>query len=95
MGVLRTWLLLLALGAIEVAASYLPIARGWRPIVMLPAVVMVYVVAAGFMELKKGAAINRTFAVAAVFWLLVLLVLGSADPLTRTDYLVPGVSRTN
>jgi hypothetical protein len=27
--------------------------------------------------------------VAAMFWFLVLLALGSADPLTRTNYYVP------
>ena len=33
----------------------------------------------------------RAFAVAAMLWLLVLLSLGSADPLTRTEFHVPNV----
>jgi hypothetical protein len=33
----------------------------------------------------------RAFALGALFWLLILLGLGSADPLTRTDYPVSGV----
>lgn len=38
------------------------------------------------LELDRGPSIVRTFAIAAMFWLMVLLGLGSADPLTRTDY---------
>jgi hypothetical protein len=34
----------------------------------------------------------RAFAVAAVFWLIVLLGLGSIDALTRTHYDVPRAS---
>jgi len=50
---------------------------------------MVLVVSIGFMEVKKGPVIVRAFVVAAMFWLFVLLALGSADPLTRTNYYVP------
>ena len=85
----RIWLLLLVLGGAEFAASFLPIPRGFRPLVILPAALMVAIVALGFMEVKRGFVLVRAFAVAAMFWLLVLLGLGSADPLTRTDYRVP------
>ena len=85
----RIWLTLLVLGAVEFAASFLPLPRSLRPLVILPAVLMVATVALGFMELKRGSVLARTFAIAAMFWLLVLLALGSADPLTRTDYRVP------
>jgi hypothetical protein len=60
-----------------------------RPLVMFPSVLMVAVVVIGFMEIGKGPAIARGFAIAAMFWLIVLLGLGSVDPLTRTDYRVP------
>ena len=60
-----------------------------RPLVMLPGVLMVATVAVGFMEVKRGIVLVRAFAVAAMFWLLVLLALGSVDALTRTDYHVP------
>lgn len=56
---------------------------------MFPSVLMVAVVVIGFMEIGKGPAIARGFAIAAMFWLIVLLGLGSVDPLTRTDYRVP------
>jgi caa(3)-type oxidase subunit IV len=85
----RIWLALLVLGGAEFAASFLPLPRSLRPLVILPAVLMVAIVAIGFMEVKRGSVLARTFAIAAVFWLLVLLALGTADPLTRTDYRVP------
>lgn len=85
-----TWLSLLLLGALEVAASYLPLARAWRPLIMIPALLMVALVATMFMEVRKGPVIVRAFAVAAVFWLFVLLALGSVDPLTRKEHPVPG-----
>jgi cytochrome c oxidase subunit IV len=88
---LLIWLLLLALGAIELGASYLPWPRGLRPLVMLPGVIMVGIVAMGFMEVRRGPALVRAFAVAGVLWLLLLLGLGSADPLTRTQYPVSQV----
>jgi hypothetical protein len=83
------WAALLVLGGAEFAASYLPLSRSLRPLVILPGLLMVAAVAVGFMEVKRGIVLVRTFAVAAMFWLLVLLALGSADPLTRTDYQVP------
>ena len=89
MRLLRVWGLLILLGGTEFATSYLPLERSWRPLVMIPGVLMVLVVAIGFMEVKKGPVLVRAFAVAAMFWLFVLLALGSADPLTRTDYYVP------
>jgi hypothetical protein len=88
MRLLLVWGLLILLGGTELAASYLPLGRSWRPLVMIPGVLMILVVAIGFMEVKKGSVLVRAFAVAAIFWLFVLLALGSADPLTRTNYYV-------
>ena len=89
MPLLLAWVVLLLLGGVEFAASFLPLGRSLRPLIMLPGVLMVAVVAIGFMEIGKGPAIVRGFAIAAMFWLIVLLGLGSVDPLTRTDYPVP------
>ncbi len=83
---LVTWLLLLLLGGAEFAASFLPLARAWRPLIMVPAALMVLAVAIGFMEIRRGPVLVRAFAVAAVLWLVILLGLGSVDPLTRTEY---------
>ena len=87
--VLLVWGLLILLGGIEFLASYLPFDRSWRPLIMVPGVLMVIVVAIGLMEVRKGPVIVRAFAAAAMFWLFVLLALGSADPLTRTNHYVP------
>jgi hypothetical protein len=87
--VLLVWGLLIFLGGIEFFASYLPFERSWRPLIMLPGVLMVLVVAIALMEVRKGPVIVRAFALAAMFWLFVLLALGSADPLTRTNHYVP------
>jgi hypothetical protein len=86
---LLTWLLLMLLGGAELAASYLPLPSAWRPLIMIPAGLMAVVVAVSFMEMRRGSVLVRAFAVAAIFWLLVLLGLGSIDPLTRTNYVVP------
>lgn len=83
---LFTWLLLLLLGAAELAASFLPMGRAWRPLLMILAALMVLGVAIGFMEVRRGSVLVRAFAVAALLWLAILLGLGSVDPLTRTDY---------
>src|SRR6201999_323694 len=66
------WLLLLALGAVEVAASRLSLPRGLRPLIMLPGILMVGVVAVGFMDVRRGPALVRAFAAAGVLWLLIL-----------------------
>lgn len=92
---LWTWILLLILGAAEFGVSLLPIEHSWRPLIVIPGILMIILVAVNFMEVGKGPAIIRAFAVAAVFWLLLLLVLGSADPLTRVQYDVPRGSQTS
>jgi cytochrome c oxidase subunit 4 len=86
---LCAWLLLIVLGCVEFVASYLHLPREFRPLIMVPGVLMVVAVALAFMEVRRGPVLVRAFAVAGLFWLLVLLGLGSADPLTRTDYRVP------
>jgi hypothetical protein len=47
---------------------------------------MVGIVAMGFMQVGRGPVIVRLFAAAGVLWLVILLALGSLDPLTRIDY---------
>jgi cytochrome c oxidase subunit 4 len=83
---LLTWLLLLALLAIELGVSFLPLGRSARPLVLIPALLMVGVVAVVFMQVGRGPTIVRLFVAAGLLWLLILLALGSLDPLTRVDY---------
>lgn len=91
----RLWLtlvLLLVLLAIEFGASFLPLDRAARPLLLIPAVLMVGVVGTVFMEVRRGPEIVRLFVTAALLWLTILLGLGSLDPMTRTDYLVQDTS---
>jgi hypothetical protein len=87
-GLLWAWLLLMVLLAIEFGASFLPLDRSTRPLILIPAVLMVWVVGTVFMEVGRGPDIVRLFAVAGLLWLSFQLGLGSLDPLTRIDYLV-------
>ncbi len=80
--------LLMVLLAIEFGASFLPLDRSARPLVLIPAVRMVGVVGTIFMEVGRGPEIVRLFAVAALLWLSMLLGLGSLDPMTRIEYQV-------
>ena len=89
---LRAWALLMVLLAIEFGGSFMPLGRSARPLVLVPAVLMVAAVGILFMQIGRGIAIVRLFAVAGLLWLTILLGLGSLDPLTRTDYPVQGVS---
>jgi cytochrome c oxidase subunit 4 len=82
------WMILLVLLATEFSTSFLSLARSARPMVLIPAVVMVAAVGIVFMQVTRGPTVVRLFAVAGLLWLSILLGLGSLDPMTRTDYLV-------
>lgn len=87
----RLWLTLaglLVLLAIEFGMSFLPMGRQIRPLVLIPAALMIGTVATMFMEIGRGPEIVRLFAAAGLLWLAILLGLGSLDPMTRTDYYV-------
>ncbi|MGI8568479.1 MAG: hypothetical protein ACR2KT_05135 [Methylocella sp.] len=84
-GLVGAWALLMVLLAIGFGASF-PLDRSLRPLVLIPAVLMVGVVASVFMEIGRGPEIIRLFAVAGLLWLCILLGLGSLDPMTRIVY---------
>jgi cytochrome c oxidase subunit IV len=84
------WVLLLVLATLEFAGAFLPLARGWRPLLLLPACCMAALVAVMFMDLRRGPALVRGFAIIGLFWLAVLLGLGMVDPLTRAVYWATG-----
>jgi len=87
-----TLLLLLVLLAIEFGVSFLPLDRAARPLVLIPAVLMVGAVGTMFMQVGQGPTIVRLFATSGLLWLTILLGLGSLDPMTRTDYHVQDAS---
>jgi cytochrome c oxidase subunit IV len=85
---LLTWVLLLVLLAAVFGASFLPLERIERPLILIPVGLMVMTVGTMFMQVGRGPLIVRLFVVAGLVWLGILLGLGSLDPMTRTDYLV-------
>lgn len=87
---LFAWVFLLILGVVEFGAAQASFAPSLRPLLMLPALCMVAIVGVMFMELPRGPGINRIFAIAALFWLTILLGLGMMDPLTRAVYSLTG-----
>ncbi len=44
------------------------------------------VVVVAFMRIRSGSPLMHIFGAAGLFWLVVLLALGSLDPATRTDF---------
>ena len=81
-----TWIVLLVLLAIQLGASFVPFDPSLRPLLLVPAALMLAAVATMFMQIGRGPALVRVFAAAGLLWLTILLGLGSVDPLTRTDY---------
>ncbi len=79
------WIALLALTLIELGAALLGAG------IIAPAIglLMVVLVASFFMRLPQAPALSHIFALAGVFWLLVLLGLTSLDAFTRSDYPAP------
>ena len=80
------WAALLALLALEVAASALPLTPSLRPLLLIFALAMAGIILTSFMEVEQGPSPIRLFAVAGFVWLIILLALGSLDPLTRLTY---------
>lgn len=74
------WLLLMVLLAIEFFV------RGWAA--MATGAAMAAIVALTYMRLARTRDVSAAFALAAVFWLMVLLGLGIMDPATRKDIFV-------
>jgi cytochrome c oxidase subunit 4 len=83
---LFAWLTLLLLAVIEIAGSFIHFDRSLRPLLLLPALAMVALVGGMFMRVERGIAPARGFALAGLLWLLLLLGLGTMDPLTRAVY---------
>lgn len=83
------WVALILLWGLEFGLSFADMPASFRPILLMVAAVMVLVLAVFFMHLGHGPTIIRGFAVVAIFWMIVLIGLGSMDPLTRIQYFTP------
>ena len=78
---LLVWGGLLLLLALQFGLAFTPVPRTVLPGIALG---MVAIVAFSFMRLRAAGALAGVFAAAAVFWLCVMMGLGSMDPATRT-----------
>lgn len=78
------WLGLLALLALTVTLAYVPLGAGNAVVALGIGTVKAATVAAIFMELRRRSGLTLVFAGAGLFWLAILLWLGSMDFLTRT-----------
>ncbi|MBB2203856.1 hypothetical protein [Gluconacetobacter takamatsuzukensis] len=80
------WGMLVLLLAAELAATW----AGYGIAVCVAAVLMVLVIVLGFMQILRGPKLAVIFALGGLFWLTILLALGSLDSFTRTTVPVPG-----
>jgi hypothetical protein len=85
---LIAWMALLLLGGVEFAGSFVHFSADYRPLLLVPALVMVGLVGMAFMQVRTGPSLSRSFSVAALCWLTVLLGLGMMDPFTRAIYAI-------
>jgi hypothetical protein len=76
------WLVLILMMGIEFAFGYVPALRATVPFI---GIAMAALVALTFMRLASSRGLPPIFAMAAVFWICVMLGLGSMDPFTRHD----------
>lgn len=83
------WVALILLWGFEFGLCFLHMPASFRPVLLIVAGAMVLVLAVYFMHLGHGPILVRGFAVVAVFWMIVLIGLGSMDPLTRVQYFTP------
>jgi hypothetical protein len=80
------WITLILLWGLEFGITFILMPASLRPVLMIVAAGMVALVAFFFMQVGRGPILIRGFAVMAIFWMIVLIGLGSMDPLTRAQY---------
>ncbi|HJS86329.1 MAG TPA: hypothetical protein VJ779_12800 [Acetobacteraceae bacterium] len=81
-----TWAFLMAVAGGEFVVSGMQMEMANRPVLLFFAGTMVFTVAMMFMHLATAPVVAKGFAVAGVFWLIVLFGFGAADMLTRNWY---------
>jgi len=81
-----SWIGLLALLALTVTLAYQPLGSFNTPAALAIATVKVLIIAVVFMELRERRPLVLAFAAAGVFWLAIMLWLGSTDFLTRPGF---------
>lgn len=79
------WAVLLGLLLVEVAGTLL--GMGWVAWAIAP--MMILVALTSFMQIGQASSLSRIFVMAGLFWLTVLIGLGSLDFLVRRDVPAP------
>lgn len=82
------WVFLMAVAGGEFVVSGMRMHMANRAVLLAFAGVMVVIVALAFMRLLRAPTVAIGFAVATMFWLIVLFGMGSMDALTRNWYSV-------
>lgn len=82
---LLTYTALLALLAMTVGLSYLPMGTAGLPASLLIAAAKAVLVMAVFMRLREGSTLIRVTSLTGLVWLSLLFLLSFADYLTRGD----------
>jgi cytochrome c oxidase subunit 4 len=81
-----SWAGLLALLGLTVTLAYQPLGSFNTAAALAIAAVKVLIIAAVFMELRERRPLVLAFAAAGLFWLAIMLWLGSTDFLTRPEF---------
>jgi cytochrome c oxidase subunit IV len=92
---LLSWAGLLALLALTVVLAYQPLGRLNTVVALAIASLKVLIIAAIFMELREQRPLVFAFAAAGLFWLAILLWLGSIDFFSRPEFPPPQHMGTN
>ena len=77
------WIALVLLVGVNLGVAYLPLGAASPAIALAIAAVQVILVVLVLMKLGRAAPLTRLFAVAGLFWLLILFGLSGVDFLTR------------
>ena len=84
LGPLLAWVALMALFAINLASSYIPLGAANVIINLLLAAVMAATLFIVLMDLRNAKALIRVVAVAGLFWMMMMFSLTFSDYLSRT-----------
>jgi cytochrome c oxidase subunit 4 len=82
------WLVLLVLFGLELGGSFAHVGHVYGGFLIVPGGLMVLLIGIFFMHVGRAGRLSSFVALAGLFWLLVLLGLGSLDPMTRTNFTV-------
>ncbi len=83
------WIILMILLALTVGAAYLPLGPGNMVIALLVAIAKAVLVGIFYMHLRWSSALSRIFAIAGLFWLVILLGGTVSDVVTREGGTTP------